>query len=397
MMNEKTGETHRPRGSDQSIRWDCFSLVTRHWPLATCHGLLVAAALLMASCGARHGAVRTYLDEPFPQKLSDWRLFIGKPSLLQSNQGVIPYDLNTPLFKDYASKRRFVWMPPGTAAVYSPTGTFDFPVGTILAKTFFYPQQLSARSTAADDTASSKGLIIETRLLVHARSGWVGLPYVWNDDQTEATLDLAPDPITLKRARPTGETLAIDYVIPNANQCKQCHEDRNKVMHPIGPKARNLNRDLVYAGGRDNQLAYWTKVGYLKGSPPSEQVPKATVWNDPASGSLAARARTYLDVNCAHCHNPDGPANNSGLYLASDVADPLRLGVCKVPVAAGKGTGGLRFDVVPGKPEESILAHRLESDQPKVMMPEIGRSLVDREGAALVRDWIASMPGGCPE
>jgi len=168
-------------------------------------------------------------------------------------------------------------------------------------------------------------------------------------------------------------------------------------MHPIGPKARNLNRDLVYASGRDNQLAYRTRVGYLKGAPSPEQAPKATVSNDPASGSLAARASTYLDVNCAHCHNPNGPANNSGLYLAWEVADPLRLGVCKVPVAAGKGTGGLRFDVVSGRPDESILVHRLESDKPKVMMPEIGRSLVDREGAALVRDWIASMPGGCPE
>jgi uncharacterized repeat protein (TIGR03806 family) len=193
---------------------------------------------------------------------------------------------------------------------------------------------------------------------------------------------------------PSGKRYAIDYVIPNTNQCKGCH-DLSKTVTPIGPKARNLNKDFDYPEGRFNQLAYWTKIGYLKGAPPPAQAPKLAVWDDPASGTLDARARAYLEINCAHCHNPHGPANTTGLYLLAAQTDPMRLGLCKVPVSAGQGSGDLLFDVVQGKPEESILVHRMESNTPKIMMPELGRSMVHLEGLALIREWIASMHGGC--
>jgi uncharacterized repeat protein (TIGR03806 family) len=332
--------------------------------------------------------VRTYVQEPFPEKLSAWHLFWVIAGGLEPNSGVVPYDLNTPLFTDYASKHRFVWMPSGTSAVYHETETFQFPVGTILAKTFAYPVDGAAPKARRERW-------IETRLLVNTKSGWVGLPYVWNEEQTEATLELAADPTAVRWTHPSGKQLTINYTIPNANQCKSCHADKQKVMKPIGPKARNLNKDFAYADGPANQLAYWTKVGYLKGAPSPDKAPKAAVWNDPKSGSLEARARTYLDVNCAHCHTPEGPANTSGLYLSSTVTEPLRLGLCKVPVSAGQGSGNLLFDVVPGKPDESILVYRMESTTPKVMMPELGRTLEHEEGVALVREWVASLEGEC--
>ncbi len=75
--------------------------------------------------------------------------------------------------------------------------------------------------------------------------------------------------------------------------------------------------------------------------------------------------------------------------------DPMRMGLCKVPVSAGQGSGDLLFDVVQGKPEESILVHRMESTTPKIMMPELGRTIVHKEAVALIRDWIASLPGSC--
>jgi len=338
---------------------------------------------MLFSAACSHG-VRPHTDEPFPAKLSAWRLFTGDLAALTPNAGVVPYDINTPLFSDYAAKYRFVWMPPGTSATYHDTDTFDFPTGTILAKTFAYPGA----------GAGGRRRIIETRLLVHARSGWVGLPYVWNEGQTEATLDVATDPVTVHWMHPSGAHYTIDYVIPNTNQCKGCH-DKSKVMIPIGPKARNLNKDFTYREGRMNQLAYWTKVGYLKGAPPPEGAPKLAVWDDPATGTLDARARAYLEVNCAHCHNPQGPANTTGLYLTAAQTDPMRLGLCKVPVSAGQGSGDLLFDVVQGRPAESILAHRMESTTPKVMMPELGRTVVHQEGLALIREWIASMHGNC--
>jgi len=336
--------------------------------------ILILASLALAGCGR---GVRSRLEEPYPQKLSTWRLFTGKPAELHPNQGVVPYDLNTTLFTDYAAKKRFVWMPPGQAAVYKPDDTFEFPEGAILAKTFSYADR-----------------IIETRLLVHAHSGWVALPYVWNAAQTDAVLDVNADPVNIE-----WQGTKIHYAIPNSNQCRECH-DQSKATGPIGPKARHLNRDQDYPEGRFNQLEYWTRIGYLKGAPDVSKIARQPVWNDPSTGSLDARARAYLEVNCAHCHSPNGSASNTGLYLTDLPTDAMRMGFCKTPVSAGRASAGLLFDAVEGHPEESILLHRMESDEPKVMMPEIGRTLVHREGAALIRQWLSSMTlaslaGGC--
>jgi hypothetical protein len=84
-------------------------------------------------------------------------------------------------------------------------------------------------------------------------------------------------------------------------------------------------------------------------------------------------------------------ASNSGLFLNLEEARPPALGVGKRPVAAGKGAGDLEMDLVPGHPDASIIAFRMASTEPGVMMPELGRSLVHEEGLALVRDYIARM------
>ncbi len=336
--------------------------------------------LCTSSCGRR--AVRFHEDQ-FPRKLSGWSLFVGQLASLTPNVGVVPYDLNSTLFSDYATKRRFVWMPPGKSAVYKQTASFAFPAGTIIAKTFSFPQNGVER-------------LIETRLLVNTKSGWIGLPYVWNAGQTDAILDMAPDPVTIHYQHPAGESLTFDYVIPNANQCKECHENA-KTMGTIGPKARHLNRDYDYPSGRENQLAHWTRIGYLKGAPEPSAAPRAAVWNKPETGSVDQRLRAYLDINCAHCHNTNGAAGTSGLFLDGSTLEAMRWGVCKVPVSAGQGSGNLIFDVVPGDPEMSILVHRMESMTPKVLMPELGRAVVHREGVALVRDWVRSVKGACPD
>lgn len=330
---------------------------------------LAAGIFLLAGCGKD---VRLYLSEPFPKKLSAWKLFVG----LNPNQRVVPYDLNTTLFTDYATKHRFVWMPPGQAAVYKTDDTFEFPKGTILVKTFSYPD-------------GSRERLIETRLLVNANAGWTPLPYVWNVEQTDATLDVNADPVDVNWK---GQT--IHYAIPNSNQCKECH-DQNKITGPIGPKARHLNRDLDYSDGRSNQLAYWSKIGYLKGGPEPSQAPRQAVWNDPSSGTLEARARAYMEVNCAHCHSLNGAASNTGLYLTDLQTDPMRIGFCKTPVATGKASADMLFDAVRGHPEVSIIVHRMASDEPKIMMPEIGKTVVDKEGVELIRQWLASLQGGC--
>jgi uncharacterized repeat protein (TIGR03806 family) len=348
--------------------------------------LVLASALLLFGCGkAKQPSVQSFLTEPFPQKLSQWHLFVDDKGQ-RPNHGVLPYDLNTPLFSDYAAKHRFVWMPSGTAAQYRRDDVFDFPVGTILVKSFGFP----------DGNGDEK--LIETRLLVRGRDGWVGLAYVWNGKQTEARRELVPDPVPVSYQDSSGKRHAFTYYIPNANECKQCHEN-SRVMLPIGPKARNLNKDYAYAEGAANQLMRWTQVGYLEGAPAPPDAPKAARWNAPESGTLEDRARAYLDNNCAHCHQPGATAGYTGFDLRLTTTGLAALGVCRSPNSAGR-VGSLIYDLVPGKPEQSILVARMESTRPKEMMPQIGRSQVHEEGVALVREWVRSLPvegAGCAQ
>ena len=84
-------------------------------------------------------------------------------------------------------------------------------------------------------------------------------------------------------------------------------------------------------------------------------------------------------------------ASNSGLNLDLEEDRPANLGVGKRPVAAGRGSGGLEVSIEPGRPDRSILVHRMASTEPAVMMPELGRSVVHTEGLALVSAYIRSL------
>jgi hypothetical protein len=145
------------------------------WLAAGC--ALVSLGTL-ASCGRlSQRDVQPHIEAPVPRTLSAWHLFTSHSPALQPNRGVTPYDLNTPLFSDYSDKFRFVWMPPGTSARYADDGPFEFPVGTVLAKTFAFPIAVrSAGGQSTDGHAQAMDRLIETRLLVHAKTGWVGLP-----------------------------------------------------------------------------------------------------------------------------------------------------------------------------------------------------------------------------
>ncbi|WP_449467606.1 SO2930 family diheme c-type cytochrome [Stenotrophomonas humi] len=370
-------------------------------------GILAGLLLALAGCG---GPQVHFFADGQPPTLDEWHVLRIDGGKLRLNQGVVPYDLNTPLFSDYAHKLRTVWMPKGEAAGYQPEHAFDFPVGTILSKTFYYPLP---RGGAAGDNAVartppsqsalqdesldlSKVRLIETRLLVHRKEGWVALPYVWNREQTAATLQRTGASVELELVDDTGAREAFSYQVPDQNQCGGCHitDNRSRKLLPIGPKARHLNRDFDYADGRENQLAHLARLGYLTGVPDAAQLPRlADATNTQAP--LEARARAYLDVNCGHCHSRTGPAITSGLWLDAPTNDHLKLGLCKQPIAAGKGTGNRLYDVLPGDADASIIAYRMDSDDPAVMMPEVGRAVVHREGVALIRDWINALEGRC--
>ncbi|KPM50140.1 SO2930 family diheme c-type cytochrome [Jiulongibacter sediminis] len=333
------------------------------------------------------------LPEATPKaKLSDYGFFQGVLAEQIPAGQVYPYSLQTPLFTDYAEKLRFVYLPAGQKAKYDDKEVLDFPVGSALIKTFYYP---------IDFRKPQKGRrLIETRVLVHEENGWQAFPYVWNEEQTEAYLEVAGESTEVKYIDLNGKKKKHAYAVPNVNQCKGCH-NRNEKMSPIGPSARQLNSDLeisdylvasatsLYHSG--NQLKNLDDLGLITGMPDLSDVPKIVNWQD-QSASLNDRARAWLDINCAHCHRPEGPANSSGLFLSIHNDDPVSLGIMKAPVATGRASADFSFDIIPGKADESILVHRMASTDPGVMMPELGRKTVHEESLQLIRNWINSLP-----
>lgn len=333
-----------------------------------------AAGLLLLACASLGAALghATVIDEPavndlavtgagFPQKLSNFRFF-ADGARQSPNTGVTPYALNTPLWSDGAEKLRFIYLPEGTQLAAAGDGLLKFPVGAAIIKTFAFGEGEARR-------------LIETRVLLHRAEGWVALPYRWNAEQTEASLALAGGRLDLVTS--AGE--AISYAIPNKNQCKTCHSKDGEVI-PIGPKARNLSGEWLGQMVRRGAL---DRVPDGAGSLPD--------WRTHATGPAAPLARAYLDVNCAHCHQPGGGASNSGLDLRWEQSDAHALGIFKRPVAAGRGAGGHEFSVLPGQPDRSILLFRMDSAEPGVAMPELGKASVDKDGAAVVRRWISEM------
>ncbi len=298
----------------------------------------------------------------FPTALSAFAFFQDARDQHPSAR-VYPYALNTPLWSDGADKLRFIYLPDGTQLAADGEGLLKFPVGAAIIKTFAFGEGEARR-------------LIETRVLLHRADGWVALPYRWNAEQTEATLALAGGRLDL--VTPAGE--AISYAIPNKNQCKGCHAKDGQVM-PIGPKARNLSVKW---------MAQMLDSRVLDRLPPGgATMPVWAGYSD--KGPVEPFARAYLDVNCAHCHQPGGGASNSGLDLRWEQADPHAIGIMKRPVAAGRGAGGHDFSVLPGQPDKSILLFRMDSAEPGIAMPELGKASVDKQGVAVVRRWIAEM------
>ncbi len=354
----------------------------------------LTAEEIAALCTTDGDAVNFAALEVDCPKLADYNLFADNSNpTVQANDGVF-YDLTTPLFSDYTEKYRVIFIPEGKQAAYNSTETLDFPVGTIIAKTFAMPRDFL--NEAAGE------ILIETRLLVHRNDGWKALPYIWNEDMTEASLTVAGGTRQISWIHSDGQSRSTEYVIPDANTCKTCHGvtraetgsgvNTETVNMPIGPKARFLNRDNQYGGESINQLSHLEEKGLLAGLPSLQDIVTAPDWTD-TSEPLESRAKAYIDINCAACHSPGGFASNSALFMEYWRDVDTGYGICKTPVAAGAGSGGLSYAIVPGDPGASIVAYRMDSNDPDVAMPEIGRTVIHDEGVALVSEWIASLSG----
>ncbi len=378
--------------------------------------LVIRLVLLLACLAGCDRAGVVFHESRNPGALSDWGLMQVRDGELRLNVEVTPYSLNSPLFSDYTHKLRTVWMPEGRTATANEAGAINFPPGTILSKTFFYPaHQGKLLKTADTDTwfrpaigpggglDLSESQLLETRLLVKRANGWYALPYLWNESQTEAYLEVtgAILPVSLHdslQAAPDTAGLSVNYIVPDQNQCAGCHvtDHAARAIKPIGPSIQNLDLEFHYHRASANQLEHWRESGLLTMTAQPAGSEAMIDWRD-SRADIAQRARSYLHINCGHCHSKTGPADTSGLYLDLATENLTRLGRCKLPIAAGQGTGGHRYSIVPGQPDASILVYRMTSLDPGAMMPEFGRSTVHREGVTLVSNWIASLEGDCGE
>ena len=311
-------------------------------------------------------------DGRFEKKLSAYNLFADAAAQVP-NEGLFGFSITAPLFSDYALKDRFIYLPPGTAMAYNRWESFEFPVGAALVKTFSYPADFRE--------PEMNRRLIETRLLIHTDKGWKGAAYVWNEAQTDAELKVVGKQMPLEWTHHDGTRRSTTYLVPNMNECRFCHRATGEVK-PLGIKARQLRATGL--------LDLWKERGVLTGVPDESDIPGMVAWDD-ESAALDERAAAYFDVNCAHCHNPEGLASYTRLDLSFMQEDAHYRGVYHRPTAAGNSSRGRFFAIVPGDPYASFLLHRMNSTSAQVRMPQTGRTVVHEEGVALIHDWILSL------
>lgn len=307
-------------------------------------------------------------------KLSDYRFFAGTMKDQNPAEGVLPYEPASGLFTDYAHKKRFIWLPAGTKANYvSDHDILNFPVGTALIKTFYY-----------EDVQPDGGTrIIETRIMIRKASGWIFANYVWNSAQTEAYLDLNGSYTTISWLQ-NGQAKSTAYRIPSETECHTCHKINDQPI-PIGVKPQNMNIDYPYADGTQNQLQKLIAVGYLNNNLPGNIV--STVNYMDQTKTIDQRFRSYVDINCAHCHSEGKHCDYRPMRLAfSETSDPINLGLCVEPEEFINSS--LAYIIKPSDKSRSMMYYRLGSVVPSERMPLLGRSIVHEEGLQLLEDWI---------
>lgn len=317
--------------------------------------------------------------------LSEYNFFEGNMVELNPVFGVLPYELITPLFTDYALKKRFVWMPTGLQASYVSDGDiFNFPVGTVIIKNFYYNNVLPENATK----------VFETRLLIKAQTEWIFAEYIWNEEQNEAHYDMNGRNIPIQWLQ-NGQQMEVNYRIPSEAECLMCHKTVGQAI-PIGPKPQNINSIFNYQEGSKNQLQKWEEMGYLESNYPSN-ILTTVKWND-LSQPADLRMRSYFDSNCAHCHTTGGHCDYRPIKLAfNESADPTNLGVCVEPdedISFWIDENPSHI-VMPGDINNSVMYHRMNTTEDAIKMPLIGRSLIHNEAVDLLVEWINSLTGTC--
>ena len=311
------------------------------------------------------------LPAGFPTLLSETGCF-SSLAPLQAAEGVLPYDVNMPLWSDGAQKSRWVALPQGGTIGTSVDDKWTFPEGTLFIKDFSLP------------TPGGGATRVETRLLVVRAGGVRGYSYRWNDAGTDASLLPAADTRTLETQPPGGAPPAPQtWRFPSRDQCQACHTAAAGGL--LGPETRQLNRPGPLGA---NQIDALAALGLLAPAPAAAASLPAFPTLQDAQAPVADRARAWLHANCAGCHLPGGPS-----VMAMDLRATTPLAsmmACDVPpVRTDLGVAGAQL-LSPGKPDQSVIYLRMMTG-PAYRMPPLGTDRVDPDGSAAVRDWIQGL------
>lgn len=314
---------------------------------------------------------------PYPN-LSQYHFFEGEMKNQVPALGVLPYSPASSLFTDYAHKKRFVWMPKNSKATFNGVdNVLELPVGSVIIKTFYYDRVQPNNTTK----------IIETRLIIRKSTGWIFAEYIWNDEQTEATLNMSGSFKNIDFVNDNGNRLNINYRIPSETECLTCHKKNDQPI-PIGIKPQNLNWNLNYGSQSKNQLQKWIEMGYLKNTIPSN-INTTVDYND-TSQPLELRVRSYVDINCAHCHQEGSHCDYRPIRLAfNETANPANLGVCIPPQE--DINADLTNIITPSNSARSVMFYRINTTDESIRMPILGRTIIHTEGVSLLEEWINSL------
>ncbi len=318
-------------------------------------------------------------DGALPPRLSQTGAFKDVARLTPSDS-LIPYDLIVSFWSDGAEKSRWLSVPENQKIKFAPAGEWVFPKGTVFVKHF---------ELATDETHPEVSHRLETRLLVcDDRGGVYGVAYKWRADNRDADL-LATnltESILIKTA--TGVRTQMWYY-PSRQDCLTCHTAN--AGYVLGVKTRQLNHEFTFPSGvADNELRAWNHIGMFAtnlAEADLENLPKLASLDDPAR-SLADRARSYLDANCAHCHRPEGTVANFDARYDTPLAQQ---NLIQGRVLINERIDGARI-IAPNDIWRSLLFLRANTVE-AFKMPPLARNTIDRRGMKLLQEWIDSQPG----
>jgi uncharacterized repeat protein (TIGR03806 family) len=330
---------------------------------------------------------------PYP-KLSDYKFFEGEMKNQEPALNVLPFQPASSLFTDYAHKKRFVWMPVGAKATYNGDGkALELPVGSAIIKTFYYENVQNISPVGGTR-------IIETRIMIRKSTGWMFANYVWNAEQTEAFYDMAGSFTEITWKDENNVIKSTNYRIPSEEQCIICHKKQQIINSqlvttfvPIGVKPQNLNFNYNYADGSKNQLTKWIEEGYLENNFSLPTPENTTIDYNDTSKSLELRARSYVDINCSHCHGDDRHCDYRPMRFAFSETNgnTAHMGVCVDTEDMQDFPSSLSKIVTPGNTEKSMMYYRLNTTNEAYRMPLHGRTIIHQEGIALIEAWINSL------